>query len=188
VDDEAALTKYFGDAGRVVPRLEQGAVCFVASCQEQICAAVWLLPGPAWFSEDWDLTHYHVDVPARTAWSFDGKCTRWGAWGSLMARLPDQLRQLNIDEIYTAIDYNNGESLRSHFSLGYRSLGLVGRVTLLGLTLTCCRRWGKGWCRVPLQWNRVAFVRSLSSPGERRGCKQGFSLPDTRTMISCSRH
>ena len=75
-----------------------------------------------------------------------------------MAQLPEHLGQLGIDRVYTTVTYDNGASLSGHRSLGYQSLGLLGRVALPRLSRTGCKRWGKSWCRLPAQWDQLQLV------------------------------
>jgi hypothetical protein len=154
-DDETALGDYFGDLDRVHRRRQRGDVCLIACCREEICAAVWFVPGPASYVDDWDDLQCRFELPAGAVWSYDGKGTKLGAWGSLMAKLPEQLREWGVDRVFTAIDYHNGQSLSGHQSLGYRRLGMVRRVALPGISRTACKSGDDSWTHLPADWDRL---------------------------------
>lgn len=154
-DDEAALSEYFGSADRVRERLTRGDICLIAYCRNEIGAAVWFVPGPASYSDDWNDVRCSFDVPAGAVWSYDGKGTMFGAWGSLMAKLPDHLQQWKVDRVFTAIDYHNGESLRGHQSLGYRRLGMLRSFMLPGISRTVCKRSQDSWSPLPVAWESL---------------------------------
>jgi hypothetical protein len=156
--DESALTDYFDDAELVSLRLQRGDVCLIACSREAIGAAIWLLTGPAAYGDDWNDLRCRYVLPAGGVWSYDGKGTRLGACGTLMARLPEYLRSWGIHTVYTGIDYDNGESLSGYRSLGYRSLGLLGRVALPGVARTCCKRRGEPWSGLPARWEQLELV------------------------------
>lgn len=154
-DDQSTLEEYFGDANRVRQRLDRGDICLIACCREKVGAAVWFLPGPSSYGDDWGHLGCRFELPDGAVWSYDGKGTMFGAWGTLMAKLPEHLRRWGVDRVFTAIDYHNGESLRGHESLGYRRLGMLRRVMLSGLSRTVCRRSGDSWSNLPAAWDRL---------------------------------
>ncbi len=157
--DQPALEEYFGDANRVRQRLERGDLCLIACCREEIGAAVWFLPGPASYGDDCQEIGCRFELPEGAVWSYDGKGTKFGAWGCLMAKLPEYLERWGVDHVFTAIDYHNGESLSGHQSLGYRRLGMLRRVMLSGLSRTVCKRSGDGWGQLPVAWDRLQLSR-----------------------------
>jgi hypothetical protein len=148
-DDSPALQDYFRDPPRVRGRLLRGDVCVMTVAKEEICAAVWLAPGPNSVREDWDDLQCAFSFPAGVAWSYDGRGAKLGAWGSLMARLPHILHELRVNEIFALVDYRNFRSLDSLKSLGYRSLGLISCLQLFGATLRAYKPHGGTWRRLP---------------------------------------
>jgi hypothetical protein len=157
--DHQELAGYFGHTDLVRERLARGDVCVVTRSGGKIGAGVWLRLGPGDYDENVDELGCVVEFPAGVAWSYDGKGTRWGAWGALMARLPQMLDELQATEVYTLIDYDNQESLAGHRSLGYCRAGLVGCVALFGLAATACRPSGERWRAA------AAGVRADARPG-----------------------
>ncbi len=139
-NDYSALATYYGNEQTVRERLERGDLCFLTLCQDRIGAAVWMVLGPGEFREDWIEMRSFVRFSAGTAWSYDGKGTRWGAWGVLMKQLPDLLRALGTERIATLIDCNNWQSHDAHRSLGYEKTGLICSADLFGLRLNACRQ------------------------------------------------
>jgi hypothetical protein len=156
--DESALSEYFGSADRIRERFDRGDFCLIACCREGIGAAVWFAPGPANYIDDWKDVRCRFEVPAGAVWSYDGKGTRFGAWGSLMARLPEYLRQWGVEFVFTAIDYHNGESMSGHQSLGYRRLGMLQSVGLPGISRTTCKGSKDSWSQLPAVWERLQLT------------------------------
>ena len=157
--DEAELAEYFARPDLVRERLAAGDVCLVTRAGGKLGAGVWLRPGPGDYDENRDELGCTIRFPAGVAWSYDGKGTRWGAWGALMARMPAFLDELALGEVYTLIDYDNQESLAGHRSLGYRRAGLVGCVALMGLSLTVCVPDGRRWHFAPGYVGKLQFAR-----------------------------
>jgi len=155
--DLPALGAYFSDPQRVRRRFERRDICVITLAGDEICAAVWLAIGPKDYREDWNDLGCVFHFPAGVGWSYDGKGTRWGAWGALMGRLPEYLKELEIAEVYTLIDCGNRASQESHKSLGYRPLGTIGCVGLLGLALRIYRVSGESWQRLPQQAGKLVF-------------------------------
>ena len=56
-----------------------------------------------------------------------------------MACLPGYLTQLGAERMIASIHYNNHLSIDSHLSTGFRSIGWIGCVRLLGLTFRVYR-------------------------------------------------
>jgi hypothetical protein len=115
----------------------------------EIGAAVWLAAGPARYCEDWNELRCVFAVPDGVVWSFDGKGDKLGAWGCLMARLPEFLDELHAAEVFTLIDYRNQRSLDGHKSLGYRSVGLIFCLRMFGFALHLLRLRRGQWRRLP---------------------------------------
>lgn len=143
--DVPAVTAFFGPNRPIARRVGRGDRCLVATVRDEICAAVWFAAGPSHYAEDARDLGCVLEFPARTAFSYDGKGTRLGAWGTMMAQAPDLLTQLGVDEVITLIDYDNHMSIRSHESLGYRRLGLIGCLRLAGWVQPFYRDGEKVW-------------------------------------------
>ncbi len=148
-DDAAELGRFFGCPARVAGRLDRGDVCAVVLAGGRVCAGAWLAPGPAVVEEDWDDVRSLYRIPAGVAWGYDGRGTRPGAWGCLMARLPEFLASLGADRIAASIHYNNHLSIDSHLTAGFRTLGWIGCARLLGLALRRYRPADGRWGRLP---------------------------------------
>jgi len=157
--DQQELAGYFERADLVHERLAAGDVCIVTRAGGKLGAGVWLRPGPGDYDENRDELGCTVRFPAGVAWSYDGKGTRWGAWGALMARLPQFLDELDAGEVYTLIDYDNQESLSGHRSLGYHRVGLVACVALFGLSATLCLPTEQRWHLAPGHVGRLTLAR-----------------------------
>ncbi len=166
-EDVAALADYYGSSAKVRRRLAEGNRCIITLCAEVIGAAVWLAPGPCEFNEDEDELSCTIIIPPNTAWTFDGRGTRLGAWGTLMARLPQLLPAWNVDTLATLIDSNNWQSLDAHVSLGYQTLG----------TFICT---GTRWHRRPIYRSRSGPSRRLTwiakSPATRIDDRAGLAV------------
>jgi hypothetical protein len=158
-DDEQVLADYFGHTEFIHERLARNDVCIVTRCNGKIGAGVWLSAGPNDYHENWDELRCVVRFPAGVAWSYDGKGTRWGAWGALMARLPAFLDDLHVDDVYTLIDCDNQESLAGHFSLGYHRVALVGCVAIFGLSVTAYSPCGERWRPAPGRVGKLELTR-----------------------------
>jgi hypothetical protein len=148
-EDLPRLEAFFNCPERVRERLGRGDVCAVTLAGGEICAGVWLSAGPGEYLEDRESLGCSVRFPAGVAWSYDGKGTRPGAWGALMARLPGLLEQLGAAEVFTLIDCNNWNSIRGHESLGYECAGLVGSAGVFGLGATLSKPRRGRWRRLP---------------------------------------
>jgi hypothetical protein len=148
--DREQLGNYFGDRYRVERRLARGDRCALALCQESIGAAAWVSLGPGHFNEDWNELRCSFRFPAGVAWSYDGKGTRMGAWGTLMKQLPELLRREGATEIATVTDCNNWSSIDAHRSLGYTSGGLLLHARLAGISLHGFKAPRRRWRRLPL--------------------------------------
>jgi hypothetical protein len=124
--DLPAVAAFFGPDRPIEDRFLRGDKCLLALLRDEICAAVWFSPGPKDYGEDARDLGCLLHFPVGVAFSYDGKGTRLGAWGTLMSRAPGLLKGLGIDQVVTLIDYDNILSVNSHRSLGYHRLGLVG--------------------------------------------------------------
>ncbi len=147
--DLSALESFFSDPQRVRDRVQRGDVCVIALAKDEICAAVWLALGPKDYREDWDDLRCTFDFPAGVCFTYDGRGTRMGAWGSLMAHLPGYLDDSGVAEVFTVIECDNQNSLDSHKSLRYRGVGLVFCFGVFGLSLCVYRALGRKWRRLP---------------------------------------
>jgi hypothetical protein len=146
--DVPAVTAFFGPDRPITDRVHRGDRCLLATVRDEICAAVWFSPGPKSYMEDVGDLGCEFIFPNRVAFSYDGKGTRLGAWGTLMARAPELLPQIGVEEIVTLIDYDNPMSINSHRSLGYHRLGLVGCLRL-------------AWWIQPIYWDGGHLWRML---------------------------
>jgi len=155
-EDLAALAAYYGNEQTIRKRLERGDWCFMTVCQDRIGAAAWVVPGPGECREDWAELHTMQRFPAGIAWSYDGKGTRWGAWGALMIQLPDLLKERGIRTVVTLIDCDNWKSYDAHRSLGYEITGLIGSAGLLGVLVGVCRQHAnRRWQFLPARVKEV---------------------------------
>jgi len=145
-DDLPALEEYF-EVSPVVERYNRGDMCLATFAKDQIGAAVWFAVGPRGYGEDWDEMRCIARFPRGVVWTFDGKGTKLGAWGAMMMRLPEVLDELDVDEVYTLIDYDNDESIDAHLSLGYRRAGVVTHFRLFGIGFSLLKEDGHGWQR-----------------------------------------
>ena len=157
--DLPALRSYVADAARVDARFERGDSCIITLASGQVCAALWLACGPAVFSEDVGALGCKIRVPRGTCLTYDGRGTKWGAWGSLMGRLPRFLHERKIDRIFTLIDPDNRESLDSHRSLGYQVAGRVAHFGTSRRTISLYCSSGDSWRRLPGSIGRLEFRR-----------------------------
>ena len=157
-DDLPALAEYYGDRQRVHDRLERGDRCVMALRNDAVGAAVWLAVGPTGFNEDWDQMRFVCRIPKGAGWSYDGKGTKLGAWGTLMKHIPVHLHELGITKLVTLIDCNNWKSIEAHRSLGYEQIGYVCSIMLLGLRFRLEKPLGQRWQRMPAQLGDVEFV------------------------------
>lgn len=154
-DDEAKLAEYFGSAERVRQRLDHGDACAVVLAGERLCAGAWLTLGPATVEEDWSDVRCRYRIPAGTAWGYDGRGTKPGAWGCLLACLPGFLGELGAERMVASIHYNNHLSIDSHLSTGFHSVGWIACVRFLGLSFRAFRAAEGRWRRMPGQIGRV---------------------------------
>jgi hypothetical protein len=164
--DLPALTAFFGPDRKVDERFARGDVCLIALVREEICAAVWFIPGPGVYSEDAQDFGRVFRIPAGHAFSYDGKGLRWGAWGTLMARAPRYLAELGVDEVVTLIDYGNTASSNAHRSLGYRHIGLLGCVRLLSWMQPFHKANGQPWRISPGQMGPLLLGRTSASAAD----------------------
>ncbi len=163
-EDVPELESFFGGSRRIDERMRRSDICVVTVSKDRIGAAVWLSPGPSDYREDWDDLRCIVRYPAGVCWSYDGVGTKFGAWGSLMMRLPDLLEEDGVEEVFTHIECDNQMSLDSHKSLGYRSIGFVWSFGVFGLVLKIYKTEGNPWRRLPGRIGRLEFCGVLTAP------------------------
>jgi len=159
--DLPMLADYFGSETRVRDRFERGDVCVMTTIRDQVCAAVWFTAGPTDYHEDWDSMQYIFRITEGAGWSFDGKGTRLGAWGTLMGQLPAFHLEHGISDIYTAIEYDNQESISAHHSLGYHHVGNALSIRCFGLKLHLYRPKDGTWQTLPGKINGLQFRDTL---------------------------
>jgi len=155
------LGPYFENPERVRDRVQRGAVCTITVAGEEICAGLWLSFGPNQHAEDRADVGCVFRFPEGVAWSFDGKGTRWGAWGALMARLPEYLKKQGIREVFLMIECDNRESLDGHRSSGYRRVGRVFSLRILWPWLCLWKPEGGSWRRLPGQIGNLRLSRDV---------------------------
>ncbi len=143
------LAKYYDDRQRILQRCTRGDICVLALCQNKIEGAVWLCLEENQFDEDREELRCTFGVPRNAAWTYDGKGTKLGAWGTLMKQLPGILRRLRVNEVYTTIDCNNWQSFDAHRSLRYEPVGVLLMVRLLGFAVHAFKPSGQRWRRLP---------------------------------------
>lgn len=163
--DLPALSRYFGHRKRVDERLARGDLCVVAMGGNSIGAAVWLAVGPASMAEDWHDLRCTFRIPAGVAWSYDGRGTKIGGWGTLMNQVPAILRTRRVKEIVTLIGGNNWQSLDAHRSLGYTKLGTILHVRICGLCLWFFQHPGGRWRLLPTEAGCVEIVKNRNEAG-----------------------
>ena len=145
VEDEPAIAAYFEDEYLVRERFRRGDTCMITLAKEKVCAAVWFCSGPNQYVEDWGALRSVFRTETGSAWSFNGKGTRMGAWGALMTRFPGLLAEEGNQEVYTLIDFDNLPSIEAHRSLGYQRAGLFACFSALGITLRLFRPDAGKW-------------------------------------------
>jgi len=150
-EDLPALGEFFSGPERIRERFDRGDLCAITLAKDEICAAVWFALGPMDYREDFSELGCIFHVPAGVAWSFDGKGTRLGAWGSLMGQFPGYLEQHGAKEVITVIDYNNRDSLDAHKSLGYHCTGMVCYLKVWRFALRLYKDHGRRWRLMPGQ-------------------------------------
>lgn len=159
--DRNELAQFFGNRARVEARLARRDYCVIAVSQNSIGAAAWLTPGPNHSTEDWNDLRCVFGVPEGVAWSYDGRGTKLGAWGTLMKQLPSILRAGNIRELVTIIGGNNWKSIDAHRSLGCERLGTLLHARILGVPLHLFKPVGASWQSLPV---KIGCVEILKAP------------------------
>ncbi len=162
-NDADELGRFFGRPAQVEKRLGRGDACLITLAGGQVAAGAWLALGPATIDEDWPDLRCVYRIPAGVAWGYDGRGTKPGAWGALMARMPAFLESLGAGRTIAAIHYNNHLSMDSHRSLGYHSLGWVACIRLFGLTILRYRPLEGRWQRLPGHLGPVDLLTAARS-------------------------
>lgn len=161
--DELRVAEAYFATPLVNERFRRGDVCLATFLKDKIGGGVWFFTGPNVYSDDWPTHRCTVCVPAGVAWTFHGKGTRMGAWGATMMRLPEYLEEVGAEDVYTLIDYDNQGSIDGHLSLGYRRVGMVVNLRVLGLGLTVYKADGRRWRRLPGRIGRLKLDGNLAS-------------------------
>ena len=161
--DLAALADYFGSEQRVRERFRRGDRCLAALSRGEMGAAVWFAVGPNDYTEDWDDLRCVFRFPSEVAWSFDGRGTKLGAWGSLMVRFPEQLRELGVEEVFTLVEWNNWRSVDSHKSLGFKNVAAIGCLRIAPLVWRAFSTNGRRWRAPPGSIGRLELHTSLTA-------------------------
>jgi hypothetical protein len=165
-EDLPELARYSDCERRVRDRFLRGDLCLLTTCKGNICAAVWFALGPNDYQEDGHELGCAFQFPEQTAWCFDGKGTKLGAWGSLMAAAPEHLRARGVREVFTMIGCNNWQSIDSHRSLGFRSLGLITCLGAFTRKVVFWRTHAGRWQRLPGNLGRLNLTRFRDTQDE----------------------
>jgi hypothetical protein len=160
--DLPELAQYVGCERRVRDRFQRGDRCLVTTSKGKLCAAVWFALGANDYQEDGPELGCGFRFPEQTAWYFDGKGTKIGAWGTLMSFAPEYLRARGVREVFTSIGCNNWQSINSHRSLGFRSLGLIACLGVFTKKAVFWRPHGARWQRLPGQLGQLQLVHPSS--------------------------
>lgn len=147
--DAWALGEYFGNAQLIRERSQQDDVCVIAETGGKIAAAMWLKIGPAVYLEDASSMGCCFHIAEKAVWTYDGKGTRIGAWGTLMSQLPSLVEIHGVERVVTLIESNNWQSLDSHRGWGFQRLGSVASMQVLGKRHIRCRGRDGSWDRLP---------------------------------------
>jgi hypothetical protein len=147
--DLDALVQFYGDRPLLESRFDRGDLCILALCKEQVVAAAWFAVGPSEFHEDQETMHYYSKIPSGAAWIYDGRGTKLGAWGTLMAKLPQTLASRNIDNLVALVNFNNWRAIDAHRSLGFKSTATIGYVGAFGLHRCFFRTKESRWRPLP---------------------------------------
>lgn len=156
-EDLPALEEYFDCGSHVRRRFERGDTCLITVAGDEICAGIWLAVGPTQYEEDWEMLRCRFVLPPGSAWTYDGKGTRLGAWGGLMAQVPQVLLEAGVQHVYTIMDYNNRASIEGHKRLGYRSVGFITCLRACGAAFRLYRSTEHGWSRLPGKLGHLEF-------------------------------
>jgi hypothetical protein len=167
--DTPAIATFFGPDRPIKARFRRDDRCLLATLRDELCAAVWFSPGPKDYWEDARDLGCVLQFPAGIVFSYDGKGTRLGAWGTLMARAPEFLQQIGVGQIVTLIDYDNHLSINSHKSLGYQRLGLIGGLRLGRWIQPVYWDGGTLWRMLPGRLGPLELCRAKTSPSHRGG-------------------
>lgn len=81
-----------------------------------------------------------------------------------MRCLPQHLERLGGRTVFTLIDCDNRNSLDSHRSLGYRPVGRIAVVKVLGQVLSACRIGRSAWRVLPARLGHVALSNEAIGP------------------------
>ena len=147
--DFDTLASFYDNRSLIQSRFDRDDLCILTLCREKVVAAAWFAVGPSEFHEDWDSTHFFGKIPTGCAWIYDGRGAKLGAWGSLMAKLPDMLERRNIDSLVALVDYNNWQAIDAHRSLGFQSAATIGSLGAFGFYRCFCRTAGDRWRHLP---------------------------------------
>ncbi len=164
-DDLDALAQFYDNRLLIESRFARDDLCVVALCGEELVAAAWLTVGPGEFLEDAIQTHCVSKIPLGVAWIYDGKGTKLGAWGSLMARLPDLLEKRGLNDLLGMVDYNSWQSIDAHRSLGFRNAATFACLGAFGFRRCFHRTEGRRWRRLPLTIADVQFCQAARKSG-----------------------
>ncbi len=95
-----------------------------------------------------------------TAWSYDGRGPKLGAWGSLMATFPAMLEKRKIHGLTALVECNNWQAFDAHRSLRFEATALRASLSLFGWH-RCYYYKSKGafWCTIPTTVSGVELCR-----------------------------
>ncbi len=103
--------------------------------------------------------HYYGKISPGTAWIYDGRGTKLGAWGSLMATLPAMLEKRKVDGLAALVECNNWQALDAHRSLRFESTALLASFSLFGWHRCYCKSRDAFWRTIPTTVSDVELCR-----------------------------
>ncbi len=106
------------------------------------------------------VTTLHRKILPDTAWSYDGRGPKLGAWGSLMATFPAMLEKRKIHGLTALVECNNWQAFDAHRSLRFEATALRASLSLFGWH-RCYYYKSKGafWCTIPTTVSDVELCR-----------------------------
>jgi hypothetical protein len=149
--DAELLHRFFGaSAASRVPSAQDA--CIVAVGEGEIHAVEWVWRGPSAYDGDTARLVVRMRVPAGSCWLHNGRNAGSeqvvGPWGMIMGRLRALLEPEGVGRLFLQVDTEDAYSVACHESLGFRSVGCVAALRLLGGVLVAFRPLGGGWSRL----------------------------------------
>jgi hypothetical protein len=126
--------------------------CIVAVGEGEIHAVEWVWRGPSAYDGDTARLVVRMRVPAGSCWLHNGRNAGSeqvvGPWGMIMGRLRALLEPEGVGRLFLQVDTEDAYSVACHESLGFRSVGCVAALRLLGGAVVAFRPPGGGWSRL----------------------------------------